>query len=275
MPEQLRYHSFADLWHPEVLAWVVLLQVAYLLAVGPWREAFRWGPPATRREKLCFSLAVWTIYLSEGTPMHILSEQYLFSVHMLQHVLLTMVLPPLLLLGLPPWMMRAALRPRPVARVFQVVSRPLPALLLFNLVYSFWHLPVAYEAVLYYHWFHMVQHAILVLTAGLTWWPVFSPLPEYPRISEPAQLIYIFLSGVCQIAVFGVITFADSVLYEFYARAPRVWPVLTPQADQQLAGIVMKLGGMAVFILVWAVVFFRWAAREEAGRALRTAEPQV
>ena len=267
LPAQLQLHAWADLWHPWVLAWIVLMQVAYLLAVGPWRQAFRWGAPVPVRQQVLFSVALWSVYLSEGTPLHVLAEVYLFSGHMIQHVILTMVLPPLLILGTPAWAMRWVLRWRPVAFVFRYISKPLPALLLFNLIYSFWHLPGAYQATLHFHWFHMVQHAILVSTAALTWWPIVSPLPEFPPLQPLVRMLYIFVSGVCQIAVFGVITFSDSAMYEFYAQAPRIWPWLDPLVDQQLAGIIMKVGGMAIYILTWGIVFFQWANREEVGAA--------
>jgi putative membrane protein len=267
MPHQLHMHNFADLWHPWVLAWVVLVQVGYLLLVGPWRQAFKWGPPVATRQKVLFSIAIWSVYLSEGTPLHVLAETYLFSAHMVQHVVLTMVLPPLLVLGTPVWVMQWVLRFKPFAFLFRYISKPLPALLIFNLIYSFWHLPGAYQATLWWHWFHMVQHAILVSTAILTWWPIVSPLPEYPELPPPAKMLFIFVSGVMQIAVFAFITFADSVMYQFYANAPRIWEWLTPLIDQQLAGVIMKVGGMGIYILTWGLVFFKWAAREEMAPA--------
>lgn len=263
MPAQLQMYPFADLWHPWVFAWILLLQVAYLLAVGPWRAAFRWGPPVPTRQKVWFAIALWSVYLSEGTPLHLLSEQYLFSAHMLQHTFLTMIMSPLLILGLPVWMLRAVLRPRPVAFVFKWLTKPAPALLLFNLVYSVWHMPIAYQASLFHHWFHMVQHVILVFTALLTWWPICSQMDEFPPLPPPLKMLYIFVSGVAQIAVFGMITFAETVIYDFYAQAPRVWPGFTAQMDQVVAGAIMKEGGMGIFLLVWGIVFFKWAAAEE------------
>lgn len=262
MPVQLQMYSFADLWHPWVFAWILLLQVAYLLAVGPMREGFQWGEAASTRQKLCFAAAIWTVYLSEGTPMHLLAENYLFSAHMIQHVCLTMLLPPLLLLGLPGWMLRPVFRPRPVAWLFRQLTRPAPALLLFNLIYSIWHMPLAYQSTLWYHWFHMVQHAVLVTTALLMWWPICGPLPEFPRLSPGLQMLYVFVAGVAQIVVHGMVTFADDVLYQFYANAPRVWAI-TPLFDQQLAGVIMNIGGMLVFLVAWGIIFFTWAAIED------------
>lgn len=267
MQAQLWAHRFEDLWYPEVLGWIALVNLAYLLAVNLWRRSFNWGPPLSVRKQVYFSLGLWTLYLSEGTPLHLISESYLFSAHMVQHILLTLVMPPLILLGTPDWMLRPLYRWKVTRAIMKVLVYPAVALLAFNLIYSFWHLPVAYQATLYFHWFHGVQHAVLIFTALMMWWPICSPLMELPRLSEVLQMFYIFLIGLSQIAVFGVITFADSVMYQFYARAPRLWG-LDPHVDQQLAGIIMKVGGMGIFIIAWFIIFFRWVAREE-----RTALP--
>jgi len=255
-------HRFEELWYPDLLAWTILLNAAYLLLVNLWRRAYRWGPPVPVWKQVLFSLGLWTVYLSEGTPIHILSERYLFSVHMLQHTLLTMVMPPLLLLGTPEWALLPLLRVRPVQAVLRVLVHPAPALLLFNLIYSFWHLPVAYQTILLYRWFHVVQHAILVFTATLMWWPVCSPTRALPRLSEPAQMVYLFLAALTQIAAFAVITFSDVVLYPFYEQAPRIFG-LDAMADQQLAGAVMHLSGSIIFTFAWVIIFFRWVSREE------------
>lgn len=268
MSAQLAAHSFRDLWYPEVLAWIFLVNVAYLLACNTWRRSFNWGPPVPVKKQVYFSLGLWTIYLSEGTPLHLISETYLFAGHMVQHILLTQVMPPLILLGTPGWFLRPIYNWKPTRLIMKVLVNPAVALLAFNVIYSFWHMPFAYEATLYFHWFHGVQHAILVFTAMMMWWPICSQMKELPRLSEGVQMFYIFLLGISQIAVFGIITFAENVMYRFYANAPRLWGI-DPHVDQQLAGIIMKVGGMAIFIIAWFIIFFRWVAREE-----RTALPK-
>lgn len=270
---QLSAHRFEELWYVDLFAWILLLNVAYLLAVNLFRRTYNWGPPVSLRKQVFFSLGLWTVFLSEGTPIHLISETYLFSVHMVQHILLTQIMPPLILLGTPDWALRPLYNRKVTRLIMKVLVNPVVALLAFNLIYSFWHMPVAYEAILYFHWFHAVQHAILVFTALMMWWPLCSPLPELPRLSHGGQMFYVFLLALCQIAAFGVITFAESVMYGFYERAPRLWGI-DPQTDQQLAGIIMKVGGEAIFILAWIIIFFRWVAREER-KALpkgRTAE---
>lgn len=263
MGQLMATHSFEDLWHPWVFLWLLLVQAGYLLAVGKWREAFGWGPPVSTRQKVLFSSAIWMIYLSEGTPLHILAEHYLFSMHMIQHVVLTSIMVPLLVLGIPDWAVRNALKRPWIRGPLKFFTSPIPAILCFNLIYAVWHMPVAYEATLYFHWFHMVQHALLVLTSIFMWWPVASPVPEFNKLSDGASMLYLFVAGIIQIAVYSMLTFAESPIYEFYWNAPRMWGI-DPLVDQQAAGMIMNLGGMVILLVVWGIIFFNWVRKEEA-----------
>lgn len=254
--------SIARAWYPEVIAQILWVQSAYLLLIGPIRRRYRLGPPARPRQILWFSLAMFAAFLAEGTPIHLVSEVYLFSVHMVQHLLLTLVMPPLMILGLPEWAFRPLLHPR-IAPVVRFLVSPLPALVLFNTVYTIWHLPLFYEAALYSHPIHVFEHITMIFTALILWWPILSPMKELPRLPEPIQLIYITLTSVAHIGVFAVVTFSNKVLYEFYAGKPRIFGI-TPEMDQTMAGIVMKVGGSLIFVFVLGVVFYRWAKREGA-----------
>jgi putative membrane protein len=262
MADILHLHTWDDLWHPWVLLFSAAVTVGYLYAIGPLRRSRNLGEPVSGWQAASFLGALWLIYLAEGTPVHLLAENYLFSAHMLQHVILTVFMPPLLLMGTPPWMLRPLLRVRRLAAVMRQLTRPLPALVLFNLIYSIWHMPVLYSSAVSSHAIHMVQHALLVPTAVLMWWPLLSPLPELPRLYEGAQLLYIFGVSVSQIAVFGIITFAEEAIYPPYVAAPRVWGI-DPLVDQQVAGIIMKVLGGFIMTLALTIIFFRWAAKAE------------
>lgn len=255
-------------WHPGVLAFVLACMGLYAQAVGPWRQRFGWGPPVPVRQRAAFLAGLALIYIAEGTPIHELSENYLFSVHMFQHALLTTLMPPLLLAGTPAWFFRW-LAGRPwLLRAARVLTHPVPALLLFNLIYSFWHIPRLYDWALWVHQVHMLQHAVLVPTAILMWWPVLSPTPLLPRVADAAAIVYFFLISVAQLAVFAVVTFADEAFYSRYILAPRIWGI-SPETDQQIAGVVMKLSGMLVFSYFVGSLFFRWARQEEAREVYR------
>ncbi|HLT58410.1 MAG: cytochrome c oxidase assembly protein [Limnochordales bacterium] len=251
-------------WYPEVWAVILTFCTLYYYLVGPYRE--RWGlaDRVERRHLLCFTAAMLVMAISEATPIHGISEQYLFSVHMLQHVLLTMVMAPLLIAGTPPWLIRRAFRWPGVKPLLTFLTRPIIALLAFNVVNAAWHLPYFYQAPLITHWLHPVQHIIMVVTALMMWWPLLSEVPELPRLSYGGQVIYIFLILLVQLPVFAGITFSNSVFYEFYAAAPEIWG-MAPLADQQAAGVTMKLGSLIILVYFMGRAFFRWA-REEGAR---------
>ena len=181
---------------------------------------------------------------------------------MLQHLLLTLVVPPLLILGTPGWLLRPVLSFGPVLRVGRVVTFPLVAFGMFNAVFALWHLPVFYEATLEIHAVHIVEHLTMMSTAVIMWWPILSPLPELPRLAPLPQMVYLFLLPVAQLIIFGPITFASGVIYPFYGAAPRVWD-LSALADQQIGGVIMKVGSMVVFFTVISIVFYRWFSRGE------------
>lgn len=255
-----------DLWYPDVLALVLGLGGLYLLVIGPLRRRISGAAPVGPRRVAWFFLGLAALFVAEGTPVHLLSEQYLFSAHMVQHLLLTLILVPSLILGCPDWFCRPLLRARFLGPLLRRAVHPVAALLIFHAVYSLYHVPVIYQAGLKTPLFHFFQHVALVVSATFFWWPLLSPLPELPRLSEPLQLVYIFATAVAQTLVFALLTFADGVLYPRYALAPRIVG-LTPLEDQQLGGILMKLGSMVVLVPMLVIVFYSWA-RKEMGREL-------
>src|ERR1700712_2216188 len=99
-------------------------------------------------------------------------------------------------------------------------------------------------------------------TAVLTWWPIFSPLDELPRLSDPLQCLYLFFESLPPTILGAMITFATSPLYATYARAPRLWG-LTAEIDQQAGGLIMWIPGALVFLLVLTIVFFRWFGEDD------------
>jgi cytochrome c oxidase assembly factor CtaG len=169
--------------------------------------------------------------------------------------------PLLWLLGLPAWLLGPVARAPVVGRLGWWLTRPLPALALASAVQVAWHIPVAFDAALRVERFHALEHGAFLLTGLLLWWPVAGAAPEWPRPSPPAQLLYLFLATIPMMAIAAPITLAEDPLYPFYAAAGRPWP-LAPRADQELAGVLMWVGGMFGYLVAGTVVFFRWAGPE-------------
>ena len=257
--------------HPDVLA------VAGLAALLYWFAIRRLGPrlaPGSdvltrgQRTGLWTSLGLFVV-MSEW-PVHDLSEGYLYSVHMVQHLVYTLVLPPLVIRSTPPWLWRWVLRP--VMPVFRLLVRPLFALLLFNGFLALTHWPVLVELAVTSGLAHLAQHVALVATALLMWWPVVSPLAELPALPPPLRIGYLFLQSLVPTVPASFLTFASDAVYRVYGSFPRLWGIDTVE-DQQVAGAVMKLGGGVILWTLMTIVFFRWAAREKEAPSRRATDP--
>jgi putative membrane protein len=254
------------MWQPDlsVLLGLIGLEVGYLLCVGPWRYRFGRVPAVGRGRQATFLLGVLALGLALASPLDALADTYLLSAHMVQHVLLTIIGPPLLLLGTPAWLLRPALRWRGVAEVARFVTRARLAFALGNVTYLVWHIPAFYEAALRSQPIHIAEHLTFLVTATIMWWPLVGPLPELPRLSPPLQMLYVFLQVLPGSFLGIVLGMAPVVLYPTYETAPRLWG-LTALADQHIAGLIMWVGTNMFWLAVLTAVFFVWASREEAG----------
>lgn len=245
--------------HADVVAGVLLLGAAYVWA---WR---RCGVPVSVSHAACFGGGLVVVLGALNGPLHDLSDRYLFTAHMVQHLLLTLVLPPLLLAGLPSWLaddlIGFAQKNRVLGFVVGRVTRPLPAFALYAMALVGWHLPGPYGLALDSHRWHVVEHLTLIATATFAWWPVMSPSTLAPPLPYGAQLLYIFVFGMPMTVVAAMVTGAEQVLYPFYALAPRV-TALTVLEDQRLGGIVMWVPAGIIPLVAFTVVFFRWVAAE-------------
>ncbi|HLH23037.1 MAG TPA: cytochrome c oxidase assembly protein [Chloroflexota bacterium] len=250
--------------HWEIAAQLALIEAAYLLAIGPLRHHFVYRDVVrpSRGRAWLFSLGIFIIFLAEATPIHELSEEYLFSVHMTQHLMLVLGAVPLMLLGTPAWMVRPLYHHPLAGPVLRWCTRPLIALVLFNVTLAAWHLPQLYDWTLWNHNAHILEHITFMVTAVFMWWPILSPLPELPRLTYPLQMLYLFVQSLVPGVLAALLTFSDRVIYPTYGAAPRI-SSLDALADQQLGGLIMKLVGTLMLWVLATVIFFIWANRDE------------
>ena len=268
MPVVAVLHPFTQLgwlaWsiHPSTVVGIAALGALYL-----WRASLA-KPEETISgiRKASFFAGLFVMFASLNGPLHDLSDDYLFSAHMVQHLVLTLAMPPLLIAGVPGWMLRPLLRNRAVNAVARRVTKPVLCFTIFNVVIAGWHVPAFYNAAMANHNIHIIEHLMFMSAAVLMWWPLMSPLPELPRLAYPGQMLYCFLMSIPMSVVAVYITMADQVLYPAYASAPRISP-LSPMDDQLLGGLIMWVPGGLIFALIMTVVFFKWAARGEDSTA--------
>lgn len=249
--------------HPSVLIGCLLFTGGYLAAAHGLRrdngEVQRLGGMRIA----AFLSGVAVIFVALNGPIHDLSDDYLFSAHMVQHLLLMMVAPPLLLLGTPGWLLRPIIDRRGLRPLARFVTRPLIAYPIYNIVLIGWHFPRLYNLALTNHDVHIVQHLMFMTAAVIMWWPIVNPLPNLTTtLASPLQVVYLFAMGIPMSALSAMVTFADVVLYAWYAEAPRIFE-LSALADQQLGGVIMWVPGALIFWTAISVVFYRWSKREQ------------
>jgi putative membrane protein len=244
--------------HADVVLGVGLAAAAYAIA---WAR----GPRNHLHEPALFLATLIVLLVALNGPLHDLSDYYLFSAHMVQHLLLTLVVPPFLLAGIPGWMADALIgrlcRRRALGATVRAATRPVTALGVYAVALIGWHLPAPYEAALEHHAWHVVEHLVLIATATLAWWPVLSPSAWLPRLHYGTQILYLFAFGIPMTVVAAMITGAEQTLYPFYAAAPRLFG-LTALADQRLGGLIMWVPAGLIPLLAFTIVFFRWVVAE-------------
>src|SRR3990172_7171008 len=249
-------------FHPDVWLLLLALEGGYLAAIARRRRKAAPGEEvATRRKVVLFTAGVAVLWIGADWPVHDLAERFLYSVHMVQHMLFSLVAPPLLIAGMPAWMLRRMLEPRPIAAAAGFLTRPLVAMLVFNGALLFTHWPAVVQASVGSEPIHFALHALVFGSALVMWWPVMSPLPELPALPAPGQMLYLFFQSLAPTIPAAVLTFGHSPLYPVYQTFPRIWGI-GALTDQLVDGLIMKLGGGLILWGVIATVFFRWFGQE-------------
>ncbi len=243
-------------WHPSVLLSIGATFLAYGAAAG-----FRLG-----KALLFWSTGLLVLLVALLSPLHTLGETYLFSAHMLQHLLLLLVVPPLLLWGLAPALVHRALGWRPLGLIERELRRPLVAWMLGLGMMWLWHLPVLYNGALVHEWLHIVEHLVFILTSVIFWWPIMAPVEE-ARLNPLIAVIYLFTAMLGSSLLGIILTFAAPGLYPAYLNPPDHHGILsllrdgwglTPELDQQVGGLLMWVPGSFAYLAAILGLLGRW-----------------
>lgn len=242
--------------HPSVAIGTAALALLYAGA------ALWFGKRPTRGQAAYFACALAAIVIAHGPVDELAEHQRLFFMHMLQHFIQTLVIPPLLLLGTPAWMLRPWVLSRALAPFARTLTRPLGAYATFSALFVVMHFTPLFELMCRNEPFHIAVHLAFMATGVLLWWPVAGPVPELPRLSYPGQVMYLFLLMIPMIAVAAPITLATEVIYPWYLEGPHGLG-LKPIDDQVLGGLLMWIGQGLYLMCAFTLVFFRWAREAE------------
>ncbi len=258
-------------WTPSPYIGVWLL-VAGIVAWywNAWRR-HRADHPAQEHDRKYmrrFAAGVFFLWIASDWPVGALGGGYLASVHMLQYMLYTFAAAPLLILGTPQWMAEAVLERLRLRNVWLVLSRPLVAVLVTNVILVVTHSPTGVDTLRSTQVGSFLMDMVWLLSGFVLWAPIVNPIREAVHSSDPIRIAYLFFAVAFVPMIPGAfITFSPVPLYETYELAPRLG--LSPIHDQQLAGVVMKIGSIPVIWTVMGVIWFRWYQNDNVRPAHR------
>lgn len=282
----LEVFGFRALWSPFFLVALITILVGYFLITIKFREKFLTSEPLTRKEAALFTTGIVLLYLIKGSPLDLMGH-LMFYAHMIQMAMLYLVIAPILIVGIPKWIWRNVLNQKLVKPVFQFFTRPLIALVLFNGMFSFYHVPLIFDVIKTDMWLHASYTSLLFVISIFMWWPLVNDLEEYQTLSGIKKIGYIFADGILITPACALIIFADSPMYATFSD-PTAWmqalELCVPQTtlaslnlsgpemfnslslidDQQLGGVLMKIIQEIVYGVVLAQVFFKWYRKDAA-----------
>lgn len=260
---------------PYIGVWLLCgaLVAGYVVAIrrhGPLRADPALDDDATRafnrrqkRRPWQFALGIFFLWAASDWPVGTLGASYLSSVHMLQYMLYTLAAAPMLMLATPEWMGRRIIESLHLEGVHRVVARPLVAAIISNVILISTHSPIAVDALRSTQFGSFALDMIWLVSGFILWTPIISPLPEARAGSAAVKILYLFAAAALMPMIpGGFLTFSSQPLYSTYELAPRLAGI-NALNDQQVAGVLMKVGNLPLIWTVIAVIWFRWYRNEE------------
>lgn len=282
--------TFRALWTPELIVGIILVSIIYGWLIKYEQRHTHLGSYTSRRQKIYFGLGMLALYGGWGSPLY-LAGHMVMSIHMLQMVFAYFVAVPFLLLGVPKWVFTQTaewLKGRGIQPIVRFLSHPILALLLFNGLFSFYHVPFMFDSLMQSPILHSVYQYGLLFAAALMWWHMLAPLPNAYQLSDLRRIGYIFANGILITPACALIIFAPTAMYATYTD-PVVWSnvmsyclpagtevplsmfngpsaplaFLDTRMDQQLAGVLMKVMQEVVYGMTIGYVFKQWLRKEK------------
>jgi putative membrane protein len=242
-------------WYPSLLIGFSLWTVLY-------SQAIRRGRPTPLGRQIAFHTGTIVALLALTSPLDELGDRYLFSAHMVQHLLLIYVTAPLWLIGTPGWLVDR-LVPRRMEGLVRWLTSPMIAFIIFIGVLWIWHLPYFYEAAQENEIIHAFEHLTFIGAALIGWWPVMGgETTRFPKPEQPLRMLYLFLLAIPCTTLAAILTLANKPLYPFYVSAPHPLGLDVLQ-DQRLGGLLMWLPTHMFLLMALGITFLRWFVKSE------------
>jgi putative membrane protein len=260
-------------FEPTVIIGIAVAGFLYFRWIRNYERSHPGERAASGIQQTAFVMGLATFAIALLSPVDVFAS-YLLTMHMTQHILLTIVGPPLLLAGLPKAMVKGWTGFGVAWDIWRVVTKPVVAFILFNAVFSLIHLPVFYNLILRNEPVHIASHLGLIGTALLSWWAVLAPGREFGELSPAVKSLYLLAHTVPGQIVGAIITFSSaSVIYFEYTHAlERLWG-LSLVTDQEIGGMLMWIGVGTFYMLAAGLGFYRWADEADSRERRRITKP--
>lgn len=281
----LSIFGFRALWSPYFMIFVLLLIAGYFFLTVKKRHLFKNSEPLQKKHAVLFIIAMILLYATKGSPVDIMAH-IMFSFHMVQMALLYLIIPPILIASIPEWVWEKVIEVRFIKSIFRFFTKPLIALVLFNGIFSIYHIPLIMDAVKMNIFIHATYTILLFVFAIFLWWPLINNLPGHHQLHGLKKIGYIIGDGVLLTPACGMIIFAPVAMYATYTdgemwmkamalcvpgntlsglsiSGPELFTNMPAKEDQQLGGVLMKIIQEIVLGVMLAKIFFDWYKKEQ------------
>ncbi|WP_142339239.1 cytochrome c oxidase assembly factor CtaG [Bacillus sp. AFS055030] len=279
--------GFKALWSPYLFVFLVLVVFGYFYIINKYKDK---NHDTKTKQMVYFVIGILLVYTAQGSPIDLIGH-IIFSAHMIEMALLYLVAPIFLINGIPNWLWSIILKPKFVNSFFSLATKPLIALLIFNVVFSIYHYPLVLDTVKTNNVYHFLFTNVLFFMAVFMWFPVINSIPERQTLSDIQKIGYMFGNGILLTPACALIIFAGHPFYATYndpvlwskamelcvspdllkslnISGPEVFNFMSAREDQQVGGVIMKIIQEIVYGSVIGYNFFKWAKREQNGNKI-------
>ncbi|MGM8364251.1 cytochrome c oxidase assembly factor CtaG [Virgibacillus sp. W0181] len=283
---ELQIFGFRALWSPYFLLFIISLAVLYHLITGTFRKKFGDNEKPTTKQHVNFYVGLILLYAVKGSPVDLLSH-IMLSAHMIQMAVFYFIFPIFIYKGVPVWIWEKVVNTKWVKPIFSLLSKPLIALLLFNGLFSIYHIPVVFDFSKTSQLAHSSISIVLIVLAFIMWWPIMAPIKRLDTLNPLLKIGYLVASAAIITIACALLIFASNPAYSAYTSegawlqalslcvpgdvlsglqttlsGPEMFSPLSILDDQQLGGIIMKFIQEIVYGILIGRIFFRWFSRK-------------
>lgn len=282
---RLEQFGFRALWSPYFCLFLLVLTLIFFYVAKKQRQRFEGSELLTKKEGILFIFTMLLLYIIKGSPIDLLGH-LMFTFHMIQMAFLYLLIPQLLIVSIPVWMWKKLLSLPVINKVFAFFTRPLIALVIFNGMFSLYHMPIIFDHVKTNFWYHALYTSILFLFAIFMWWPLINKVENEKPLSSLKKLGYLFADSILITPACALIIFNQTPMYETYTNieawvqslhlcvpadvistlrltGPEMFNLMSAQYDQQTGGVVMKILQEIIYGVTLYRIIVEWYKKEK------------